>query len=239
MTFLEAKEELAMKLDIDYSDIANNQLFSAADLGRYLKTAILKAWDYKPWDFAQGAKKITSIDATYYDYPTDLKNGSIYILTVNEVEFRKLRHEDYVKKITEDSATTDKIWSQYKRFIFVNKNAYSVGDIISMFGTLKAPIISADVDLMPFSLDSDNEENSGNGAIIQLAYADALGSEKKKNKAQSRVERQEAYETLGLIWEPLAEARSASQSEGRPFFEIPDFFSRNGGGINNSSIGKF
>lgn len=241
MTLLEAKQELCMLLDIDYSDIANNQLFSESDLERYIKTASLKAWDFKPWDFTQGAKDITTIDASYYDYPTDFKSGSAYLLLVAGKEYRKLRHEDYLKKFSDDSNDDDKVWSQYKRFIFINQNAYSVGDTMAVFGILKAPVLSSDTDLLPFSPDTDNEEYSGNFAIVQLAYSEALGSEKKKNKAQAKVERQEAYETLGLVWAPMAEARATSQNEGRPFFDIPDYFSKgsSGNGMYSQSIGRF
>jgi hypothetical protein len=239
MTYAEAKQELAMMLDIDYTDIANNQLFTDDDLGRYVKAGLLKAWDYKPWDFKEGAKEITSIDTTYYDYPTDFVSGSIYFLTVDGKEYKKLRHQDYLKAFDDDPATLEEYWSKYKRFFFVNKAVCTPGKTISVFGLLKAPVLVNTTDLLPFSPDTDNEEYSGNSAIVKLAYAEALISEKLNNQAKAKQIKADAYEILGLLWIPMAEDKGTEQSLNRPFFDVPDFFSGSGGGGNNSVIGKF
>src|ERR1035441_3547538 len=61
MTLLEAKQAVARKLDIDYSDISNNGLFTDADLQSYIQFGIMKAWDYKPWPFTQAVKTATTI----------------------------------------------------------------------------------------------------------------------------------------------------------------------------------
>ncbi len=59
MTNLEAKKAVARKLNIDYSDIADNDLFSEEDLQDYVQSGTTKAWDYKPWDFTEAAKNRT------------------------------------------------------------------------------------------------------------------------------------------------------------------------------------
>src|ERR1044072_117683 len=46
MTNQEAKQHLARKLNIDYSDIANNDLWTDTDLQTLLQLGIFKAWDY-------------------------------------------------------------------------------------------------------------------------------------------------------------------------------------------------
>ena len=48
MTFQEAKQHLARKLNINYTEIANNDLFTDTDLGELIKLAVIKVWDYKP-----------------------------------------------------------------------------------------------------------------------------------------------------------------------------------------------
>ena len=42
MTYLEAKQNLARKLDLNYSDIANNDQFSDTDLGVLIQLGIAK-----------------------------------------------------------------------------------------------------------------------------------------------------------------------------------------------------
>lgn len=235
MTYLEARQHLARKLNIDYSDIANNDLFSATDLGVLIQLGSIKAWDFKPWDFTEGAKTGTTT-ATYLDYPADIQSGSIYLLRVAGKEYKKLLYQDYMKYLEDYPNATDRIWTEQKRFILINTNAYTVGAAFEVFGKLMPPVLSADGDLLPFSPDSDNYEHSGNEAIVQLGYAEALDSDKKKNPQQAELERKKAYQTLNLLWKPFADARSLLQSRNRPFFNTPNFFGPSQGGDN---LGKF
>lgn len=239
MTNLEGKQALARKLDIDYSDIANNGLFTDTDLQDYLQAAVNKAWDYKPWTFKEADRKTTSISAEYYDYPTDYEDESISRLTVAGDEYDKKLFADYQKYFENNPDATDKFWSEHLRFYFVNQNAYTVGDEIVVLGKLRAPTLSASGDLLPFSYASDNQENSGNRAIIQLAYAEALSSDKKKNPAQAAIEEKRGYAILDVIWTPMAARKAAEQSQDRPFFDVPDYFANGGRGNSKNIIGNF
>lgn len=238
MTNLEAKQHLARKLDILYSDIANNDLFTDTDLQAFIQLGLLRAWDFKPWPFTQKVKKATSVSTEYYDHPSDIMNGSIYRLTMAGKEYKKLDPQSYFKRFEDDSTAQDRLWTEVETYIFVNQNAYTVGDEMCLFGK-KFPItLSADADLLPFSITTDNYEHSGNEAIVLLAYAEALDSEKKQKPDQAEVERKKAYETLNVLWKPFEEQKALQQSAGRPMFEVPDFF----GGSRGSSpeyIGNF
>lgn len=240
MTLAEAKQHLSRKLDIDYSDIANNGLFTDTDLGIFIQLGVQKAWDYKPWDFTEGAKTATTnsdmATSGYADYPQDFQSGSIFLLTVGGKEFKKILFQDYRKYFEDYPDAEDRLWSEYKRFIFTNANAYSVGDALCLFGKLMPPVLSGANDLLPFSPDTDNQEHSGNEAIVLLAYSEALASEKKKNPQQAEIERGKAYQILDLIWKPMADARATLQSKNRPFFNTPDFF---GNGSQSNNQGNF
>ena len=73
----EAKQHLARKLNIDYSDISNNDLWSDTDLQVLIQLGIFKAWDYKPWPFTQGTQTTTTVDTDYYDHPDKLMNRTV------------------------------------------------------------------------------------------------------------------------------------------------------------------
>lgn len=240
MTLQEAKQHLSRKLDIDYADIANNDLFTDTDLGEFIKLGVMKAWDYKPWDFTEGSKTATTISdmltSGYADYPSDFQSGSIYLLKINGYEYKKLLFQDYLKLREDYPNSTGRYWSEQKRFIFINPNAYSAGQTLDLYGKLMPPVLSSASDLLPFSPDSDNNEHSGNEAIVLLAYSEALASEKKKNPSGAEVERGKAYQILDLLWQPMEAARSLLQSKNRPFFNTPNFF---GNGNVNDSIGNF
>lgn len=231
MTKLEAKKATCRLLNIEYSDIANNDLFSSEDLDDYLDTGISRAWNYKPWDFSEGAKTATlsSDDITkgYVDYPIEMMSGGAFLLVVNGQEFEdKLVYRDFRRQLQDDSNSQDQIWAEYKRFIFINMNATSAGQSFDVYGKLNAPKLSSDSDLLPFSPDTDDQEDSGNKAIVRFAYADALSSEKKKNSQQAEVEEKKAFSMLDIVWKPFAQLQ-ANQQIARPMLNVPDYFGKN------------
>jgi hypothetical protein len=239
MTNQEAKQHLARKLNIDYSDIANNDLWTESDLQTLVQLGVIKAWDFRPWPFTQKTKTVTTISTEYYDHPPDLMNGSIYLLKVDGKEYKKLLMEDYLKYFEDYPTATDRFWSEAETFIFVNQNAYTVGDAMDLYGKKLAPALVNTSDLMPFSPTSDNYEHSGNEACVLLAYAEALDSEKKKNPTQGELERKKAYEILQILWKPFAESRALLQSKGRSMFNTPDFFGNGSGAKSSAYTGNF
>jgi hypothetical protein len=239
MQFQEAKQQLSLKLDINYSDIANNGLFSDSDLGMFINSAIQDAWDYKPWPFTQKSKTATTSNTPYYDYPQDLMLGSAFLVKVAGKEYKKLQYEDYVKWFEDNSAATDKIWSEWESFIFINQNAYTVGDSVDIYGKKISPQMVNPTDLLPFSPISDSYEYSGNNAIIQMAYAEALSSEKKNNPQQAIQESKQAFATLDNLWKPFAAQRATLQSKNRPMFTPPNFFDKRFPSNNDINVGTF
>lgn len=237
MTFQESKQALARKLDIDFADIALNDLFTDADLGDYIQAGIAKAWDRHPWAFTEGDWTTVTTSDGYNDYPSDCEDESIDRLYIGDEEYRKLHFPDYQKYLLENPDATDRIWSEHKRFYFYNVNADSVGSEVWFRGKKRASTLSASGDLLPFSPSTDNQENSGNRAIVGLAFAEALGSEKLKNYAQSEAEEKKAVAILDKVWAPAGARRSAEQSHDRPFFDTPDFFKQANG--RDTNIGNF
>ncbi len=239
MLFSEALQALCRKLNIDYADIANNEMFTLDDIKEYVLFGVLRAWDYKRWDFTEGSKVLTltadMITAGYIDYPTDFQMGTINLIKFAGKEWKKIKYQDFAKHL-EDYPTSDKkYWAEYKRFIFFNTNAVSAGDTADFYGKLKAVKPSADADLLPFSEDTDNQEYSGNQAVVLLAYGEALSSEKKKNPNQARLEEKRAFEILDLLWKPFEENLALEQNM-RPAFNVPNFYGTNQG---ENMTGKF
>jgi hypothetical protein len=241
MILLEAKQALARKLGIDYSDIANNDLFSEADLEFYVIQGAMQAYDFQDWDFAEHAKTATleSTDITngYIELPDDILSSSIFYFAINGEEYDKKNFRSYKKYFEENATATEKYWSEFKRMIFFNANSCSAGDVVDVYGKQKFRVPETDSDLLPFSPNTDNEESSGNYACVLLAFAEALGSDQKKEYAQSRVEHEKALFILQSLSNQLKQGRASEQNKNRPMFDVPDMFrGRSGGG---SNIGTF
>jgi len=245
MTFLEAQTYLIeTKLNGKYSDLAAglDSIFALTDVKTAVDLAAKRAWNYKRWPFTTKALKLAYSPPTsgeyYMDYPNTFEDDSIFLLLVNGGEWGKRNFADYQKWFSDNPSATDKLWATFQRFWFANKNSLTSGDEIAIFGKLKAPTLVNDGDLLPFSPDTDNNEDSGNQAICRLAFADLLGSEKKKEYAQAAAEEKAAYAILDVLWAPMAERESREQSQNRSFFDVPDFFASGGSG-RSTNIGNF
>lgn len=233
MTNLEAKQALARKLNIDYSNLSYNDLFNETDLQSFIQVGVQKGWDYKEWDFTEGAKTGTlsslNISSGYVDYPSDMVTGGASHLVVNGKEFPpeyKLQYRDYLKWKQENPSSTDKYWAEYKRFIFMNMLACTAGQTFDVYGKLRCPTLSADADLMPFSTEIDNQEDSGNIALVDLAYAEALESDKKQDVNKAALVRKNAYGVLDILWKPMEAYKANQQPKARPFFIVPNYFGK-------------
>ena len=240
MTLDEGKKELCRKLDIDYATIASNQLFSDTDLLEWINLGILRAWDYKPWDFTEWAKTgaIGASEYTngYIDYPTDFVSGTVWLIKIATKKFRKIRFADFLQYQEDFPSGADKVCAEHRRFIFFNKNACAQGNAVDFYGKKKATQVVNATDLFPFSPDTDNNEYSGNQAIVLLAYSEALASDKKKDLNRSVIEEKRAYQILDILWKEFSENRSLDQSKNNPIFDVPDYF---GKGSNSNNAGKF
>lgn len=225
MTLTEAKEALSRKLNIDYDKIAQNALYSDEDLTEYIQTAAKQAWAYKPWTFSLDALDTEWTDEDYLDYPNRFEDQSIFLLTVNEEEWEPKNFMDFKRWQAENPDATDKYWATFKRLYFVNTNALTSGDTISVYGKLRCPVLALPEDLLPFSPENDNDEDAGNDAIIALAYAETLSGD------EAQTETKKAFGMLDTLWKPMPERTSKDQHLDRPFFtDVPDFFRGSGTG---------
>jgi hypothetical protein len=228
MTFLEAKKSLCRKLDINYDDIANNDLFTDEDLGEYINEASYRVWDFRSWDWAEHVRTATLLagDITngYVAYPTDIQPSSIFLLVIDGKEYEKKNFKSYKRYFENNSNANDKYWSEFKRMIFFNVNSASAGQVIDVYGKKNFVELSATTDLLPFSPDTDAQQYSGNVAVITLAYSMALSSDKKKNPQQGQIEEKRAFETLAVLAKQLEDGRASEHSKDSPMFDVPNFF---------------
>lgn len=242
MVNLEAKKALCRKLNISWDNIANNDLFTADDIQEFVNHGAMQAYDYEFWDFSEHSKTATlgagDLTNGYVAYPQDIQPSSIYYLTINGEEFDKKNFTSFKKYLQLQPTATDKFWSEFKRLLFFNSNACSAGDVIDIYGKQSFRALSGDNDLLPFSPDSDNEEYSGNQACILFAYAEALGSDKKKNPAQAKAEWDKAVAILERLSGQLKQGRASEQVKNRPMFNVPNMFQSNRG-MAEGGIGTF
>jgi hypothetical protein len=250
MILSESEIALCRELNTSVTDVLDgtNQLFSQADIDGYINNAAKRAWDYKPWTFTEKTYKFTltsdMITAGYVDYPNTFEDESAFRFEVPAInqgtaEFKKVLFADFQKFLADYPNDTSNIWTEHERFIFFNPSAVSVGQEVDISGKLRAPTLVNSTDLLPFSPSTDNQENSGNSAIILLAYSEALASDKKNNTAGAKDQEARGMMLLDNVWKPIGERRAEKGSQNRPFFNSIDLFNNNRSMNNESPIGNF
>jgi hypothetical protein len=248
MELSEAEIALCSELNTSVADVlaGTNQLFTQADIDGFINNAVKRAWDYKPWTFTEGEVDLTAPSTTTasYAYPATFEDESIFLVVVNNVPWigrdnGKRNFAEYMRWLSNYPTDTSLIWTEYARKYYLNQAAYSSGQSIQLFGKLRAPVLVNSTDLLPFSPTSDSEENSGNHAIILLAYSEALLSDKKQNIAGGKDQEQRAMMLLDAVWEPMGERKAEKMAQHQPFFNTQDMFNTRRSTRYDTNIGNF
>ena len=237
MNFLTAKQSLSRKLDIDYTKIALNGLFSDTDLGDYIQQASNRVWGLHPWPFTQGAKSTTTINSSYYDVPLYYEPLSTFSIIINNNQYKKWEYQDYVLYFQQNPTATDFVFAEYAGYLFVNQNSYTVGMVMDTYGKLISPQLVNTTDELPFT-STDVQQDIGNEAIIEIAYSIALKSDKLKRVEEGEEAEKTALGVLQNCWKPIEDARTLSQRNNRPMFNVPNLFNTTPPN-NANNLGRF
>jgi len=210
-------KDLCKQLNISWSDIDNNDLFSVDDLVNWLETSKNEACARHEWPFTEGERAITSVSAQEeYTYPTAMKSDSLRYLTVNDERYEKLTFEDYLTYKEDYPSGQDKYFSDRNRTLYVNYLVSGFANSIVCYGQV---YVTDAMDSTTTSTVFSTGEPEGDEAILQLAYSKVLGSDKMKNPDKALKERTEAFDTLDSIWKRIQDKQSTYQTKDRPLFK--------------------
>jgi len=229
MTFLEAKKALANELNIEYSKLNQNDRFSEKDLEAWINQGVKMIWDRHSWDFTEGQLEGTlssaEISKGYLMYPDEMIVGSMQLLFLGDDEMDKIDFHDFRRIMKKEPKNQHEIFAEFKRNIYINPNLMKVGKDVEGYGKLGYETITDDTADVPFST-SSGIDSSGNDAIVSLAYAEALNSDKLREPEKANNEKQQAIGIVDRIWSNYADNR-ASETVVRPQFIVPDYFDDN------------
>lgn len=229
------KTDVCSRLGISYADIATNSQFSATEIQLWVNQAMHWALNYKKWPFLESSGT-DLIDATgTYPYPTKMKHGSAFLVTVAGKRYVKIEYEHYLKYLEEYSTGTDKVWSEYDRNIYINGNACTVGNAVIIYGQIAVAdlALATDADLTPFA----DSEFAGDEAIVLRATA--IGLKIKKQYSEARLMEAQAEGILNNIWSRIMEAAPRKQSKGTKLFKRINILKGTIGESTSDNVGRF
>lgn len=218
-----------------YSDLtatSDSTLFPLATVKLAINRAYRKAAGLFRWPETEDAQKTsTQIGQEYYDYPQNWRPDSAWKLTVDDEDyFDPLVFKDYLfEKENDIPSGADYLWStQWRRFFIYPTPTTAGTNNISVWGVKVVDALSADSDTTIFSYAMPE----CNDAIVLEAVAILLNKGEDEKAAQFRS--LEGKQILTVAWQKIRQEQMKYEKT-QPFFEVPDFFARNGSG----SIGKF
>ena len=232
MTYKELKEALQDRL----SASATNTFWTPTMIGKWINRGVLWATNLYRWPFTERAVYTKSrANARYYDYPIDtaggvpaLKSDSIRLCQIEQSdgkmeEYTKTRYIDFMRYIEETqngyNDGSDKIFSDYRRRVFINPVVPVSDRKICIWGQEKAKKLTADGDETSFS----EGEETGDEAIIQYAKAIALRKGRRYNEAAT--EMAGALNLLREIWNRIEMEQAQYKTKSAALFDVPNFFS--------------
>lgn len=218
-------EEICSRLNLDWSDISNNDLYTETELTQWLTFAKNEVMARYSWPFTEGREEIASVSGQEkYDYPTNVKSDSIRYLTINDKRYQKLLFEDYLKYREDYDSGSKKFFSDRNRILYVNYLADDFGNSIVVYGQVE---VTGAIDSTTSTSVFTQAEPEGDTIIVDLAYARALSSEKEQDLVKARSVKNEALQQLDEIWNRIAERQYTYQTKDTAMFERLDVL--NGG----------
>lgn len=208
----------------DLSIATGDSFFSDAYIQRIANRAVKWLAGLHNWQQTQESRKRDSeANQEYYNYPENYKTDSIFKLSFNGDRYDRKSFEEY-EKYKEDftSGATDKIYTDFKRQMFLNPAPTTVAEI-TIWGHVIPDDMSADADTHPFAKEGELEEliiqyaeglakQKGRGTLYNAGVADCQAAESKANK----------------LWEAQKKEQAKYQTKDAEQFDFFEILPRNG-----------
>lgn len=177
-----------------------------------------------------------SLAYDYYDYPTDMLDGTISRLYINGEKYEKKAFQDfldYVDNALQNSMPPDptkRYFAEFARQFFVYPTVSVAGSSDGIiWGNIQPAALTNPTDRTIFSLWDD----SGNEAILKKALSVEM---ERLDSGFAMEQKQEAVQLLTLIWKKVVTENQKNQRLNHPFFQVFDMFGQASG---LSTIGNF
>ena len=171
-------------------------------LNTWLQEAHTWASSYHKWPFTEGRDQSTTWSGTeqiaYSSFPVEFKSDSIRILRIGEKRLKKLNFEDYLTFKEEESSSTDRVFADFGRTLWINPLA-DVSGTLAAFGQEQP----ADIDVTDNTATTvfSSYDAEGNSAIVDEMISYAKVREHKAEEAQFY--HNKAIEKLENIWKRI------------------------------------
>lgn len=128
----------------------------------WLKDAHVWATSFKKWPFTEGRISTTYTTTEEWSFE-GYKADSIRFIKVGTDLFQKIQFRDYQQMQDDTSSSTDKVYTDFGRTVFINPNSGSSGTLVA-YGQYQPNLDVTDLTAKTVFSDYDEE---GNEAIVE------------------------------------------------------------------------
>lgn len=219
--------DILARLKTKLEMVDTSTLYSDPTLISIISDAHIWAGDQHAWPQNEKAKRslttaVAGIVDEYYDYPSEFKSDSIYMLEVNGVTYDPKSWDSYknVKK-NNSISSNENIFATYGRQFFLNHVPSAAGLPIDAHGQIQAPPL---VNLGDKTIFSDSEASLNEGILLK-AFSVCITGDKKESLNQELL----ASVILAKGFKTIVARRQRFQETNMPRFDVPDMFVQGGG----------
>jgi hypothetical protein len=219
----------------DLSIATGDSFFSDAYIARVANRAIKWAANFHNWEETQRAvKRDSEADQEYYNYLENFKRDSIFKLTYNGDDFKKVRFRDYLKYQEDNPSGTDKIFADYRNRYFINGTIAEIVGGIVIWGHEIPSDYSDDADETPFQNQADIEE-----AIVKYGVGLAMKKARGSDYSRGKAEILEAITLLGIARKAQLKRQADYKTKNNQMFNRIDIVPEHGRAGHKTKRGSF
>lgn len=218
---MNTRGEILSRLKSELKMSSTSSKFSDTDLNDKIWDATIWAADQFSWPQIERGVQRTTQAKEYYNYPSEFKSDSVYLVTVDGVQYDFIEFDDFQKfKRNNPGNTQSKLASTFGRQYFIHPAPTGTSQVINAWGLIQPASYSDDNSKTIFS----DSEASLNEAIMRKAKATCL-----KSTAQAAAEETRALAILEKGFNRIKRRRARFQKKDSPKFEHTDYFATGGG----------
>jgi hypothetical protein len=237
---METLANIRTAVQADLTVDSSSTLFTPTIIDLNINRAYRKIAGLFDWPELEDAKKTSTVATqNYYDYPDTWRSDSIWRLEIDGLRYGEepdgspMSYDDYLIFKEDEPSSSEKKWANQERRYFVSPTPTTNGNYnIHVWGKMIPDTLSeGSVTIFSYHMPEVNEAI----AIESVAMLKAKGGDKANEKAMIS---QEAKEITVMAWNKIIREQ-AKYEKVQPFFDVPDFFSENGGADVKDMRGKF
>ena len=207
---MNTRDDIFTQVLVRNNRTTTDSFITDTNLKAWFKDAVIWGTSYKEWPFTEGRDASTTWSGTeaveYSSFSPEFKADSIRMLIIGAKRLQKLNFEDYQIFREESPSSTDRVFSDFNRTVYINPNADVSGTLYAYGQEQVAVDVTDETGTTPFS----TYDAEGNEAIYEKMSSYLKRREHLADEAELHDKR--ASTKLEEIWKRIQDRQALYQT---------------------------